>query len=564
MSELAPAACLHVLPPVHPLLVQLLWNRQIREPGEILSFLDAEALPLASPFEMQGMTQAVARILRAIQDREIVAVYGDYDVDGLTGTALVVECLRALGVEPVTYLPRRDHEGYGLNQAAIERLRERGVSLIITVDCGISAAAEVEHASKAGVDVVITDHHHVPPVIPRAVAILNPNQPGCQYPFKALCGVGLAYRLAQALLESGGQDPVIADQWLDLVAVGTVADVVSLTSENRRLVARGLQLLNPPVRPGLLALVDRAGLGQRRVTPGSIGFGLAPRLNAAGRLDDATVSLRLLLTHSPSEADELAWELDVANRERQRLTTEAVALARSEIQRCGEERGVELPRLIVVAHERYRQGIAGLVAAKLVEEYGRPALVAEVGAEQLRGSARSISGFHVTEALARCDDLLERFGGHAMAAGFTVTPDHFSELRHRLELIGRDEISDEDLVPRIKVDAALNLRKFDQNLPNLLERLEPFGCDNPRPVFLSRRVRVLDRRVVGHDAPGHLKLKLADAQTRWDAIGFRLASRLAGVAEFVDIVYCVERDDWNGRHGAQLRLLDFQASTAQS
>jgi single-stranded-DNA-specific exonuclease len=555
---------LRSLPDVHPLLVQLLWNRQMRESDAMLAFLDADALPLASPFLMRGMSEAVERILRTRQDRETVAIYGDYDVDGVTGTALVVECLMTLGIDPITYVPRRDREGYGLNRSAIDRLRERGVRLIVTVDCGISAVEEVEHARSVGIDVIITDHHHVPLVIPRALAIINPNQPDCSYPFKALCGVGLAYRLAQALLEAAGLDPSAADRWLDLVAMGTVADVVSLTSENRRLVSRGMVRLNPPDRPGLVALADRAGLGQRRITPGTIGFGLGPRLNAAGRLDDASVSLRLLLTRSRAEAEALAAELDHANRERQRLTNEALALARSEIQQSGEAAGAQLPRLIVVANERYYQGIAGLVAAKLVEEFGRPALVAEAGAASLRGSARSIDGFHVTEALARCDDLLERFGGHAMAAGFTVSVDHFTELRRRLELIGRDELTEDNLVPRLRIDATLNLRRFDQSLPDLLDRLEPYGCDNPRPVFLSRRLRVVDRRVVGHDAPGHLKLKLADGQAQWDAIGFRQASRLAGVTEHLDVVYGVERDEWNGRHGAQLRLLDFQPSTPQS
>jgi single-stranded-DNA-specific exonuclease len=564
VSEVAPAEQLHGFPSVPPLIVQLLWNRQIRDSSSIAAFLDDSGPPAASPWTMQGVAEAVERVFRARQRGETVAIYGDYDVDGLTATALLVECLRIVDVEPVTHVPRRDRDGYGLNRAAIDRLQNDGVSLIVTVDCGISGAAEVEYARDLGIDVIVTDHHHAPPELPRAAAVLNPNQPGCTYPFKALSGVGVADRLARALLERAGLDPAIADQWLDLAAVGTVADVVSLTGENRTIVAKGIRLLNPPTRPGLAALAERAGLAGRRVSPGAIGFALAPRLNAVGRLDDAAIGLRLLLTSSLTEARELAADLDAANHERQQLTYHALALARVAIQQRSQESAQGLPRLLIVADQRYRLGIAGLVAAKLVEEYGRPALVAEIKDDQLRGSARSIDAFHITKALARCGDLLGRFGGHAMAAGFTIAADRFEEFRDRLEMIGEDEISDEALVPRVKVDAQITLRRYEQNLPDLIECLEPFGCDNPRPVFLSRRVRVLDRRIVGSDSPGHLKVKLADALTRWDAIAFRQGGRLAGLTDYIDVVYSVERDDWNGRSGAQLRVLDFAPSTRQS
>jgi single-stranded-DNA-specific exonuclease len=270
------------------------------------------------------------------------------------------------------------------------------------------------------------------------------------------------------------------------------------------------------------------------------------------------------LSTSASEARELAADLDVANRERQQLTNHALALARLEIERRSAQSAAGLPRLLVVADQRYRIGIAGLVAAKLVEQYRRPALVAEIKDGRLRGSARSIDAFHVTEALARCSDLLDRYGGHAMAAGFSVSADNFEKLRDRLEMIGRDEISEEALVPWVKIDARLTLRRYNQNLPDLIQCLEPFGCDNPQPVFLSRRVRVIERRVVGNEAPGHLKLKLADGQTRWDTIGFRLGGRVDGVTELIDVVYSVERDDWNGRSGARLRLIDFAPSVPES
>ncbi len=563
VADLAPREHLSGFPDVHPLLIQLLWNRQIREPAEIAAFLNPVDAPVPSPWLLRGVAEAVERIRRARTSGELVAIYGDYDVDGVTSTALLTECLDVLGVTARPFVPRRDRDGYGLNCAALDRLREEGVGLVVAVDCGISGAREVEHARQIGLDVVVVDHHHVPPTLPNAVAVINPRQVDCPYPFKDLCAVGLVDKLARALLEREGHAPSRADCWLDLVALGTVADVVPLRGENRSLVVRGLRVANPPTRPGLRALARAAGLPAGRITSEAIAYALAPRLNAAGRLADAEVSLRLLLTRSEVEAEELAAHLDRLNRQRQELTNEALDHARDEILRAAGGSMVDLPKLLIVASEAYAAGVVGLVAARLVEEFHRPAFVAERTSEAVRGSARSIDGFHVTDALTRCRDVLERFGGHARAAGFTAHPDNYDELRQRLGAIAAAEISDEAVRPRLKIDAQLHLRRFDHTLDELIARLVPFGYENPRPIFLSRRVRLVESRLVGKSRD-HLRLSLADAHTRWNAIGFGMGERTGELAEYLDLVYVVERNEWNGQSSVRLRLLDFMSSIAKS
>jgi single-stranded-DNA-specific exonuclease len=544
----------------HPLVIQILWNRGLVAPDDVRTFLQGPGTSLHSPWLLRGISEAVERLLRARANGETVAIYGDYDVDGVTSTALLTECLRALGVATIPFVPRRDVEGYGLNHAAIDHLKAEGASLIVAVDCGISGIAEIAHANDTGVDVLVADHHHVPETLPSAAAVINPHQVDCAYPWKDLCAVGIAYKLARALLERAGRDPEEADQWLDLVALGTVADVVPLLGENRALVARGLPVLNRLTRPGLRALALKAGAPQDRITATTIGYTLAPRLNAAGRLADASASLRLLLTRSDDEARDLAELLDSTNRERQRLTDEALAHAREEIRRRREGAPRDFPKLILVASDTYRAGVVGLVASRLVEEFRRPTLVAEHQGEVVRGSARSIDGFHITEALTRCADLLDRYGGHALAAGFNLRRENLDALRRRLEGFAAAEIPDASLQPALRVDAQLHLRLFNASLYDLLRPLEPFGSGNPRPNFVSRRLRVVERRVVGQQSPAHLKLTLADGPSRWEAIGFGMAPKLEHLSDHVDAVYSVERQVWNGRESVQLRLADVQPS----
>lgn len=549
------AAPAHLLgfPGVHPLVVQILKNRTITDASAMGDFLGGSAGHLGDPWTMQGMEAAVARLLRAREDREVVAVYGDYDVDGVTSATLLSECLRELGLQVIPFVPHRYTHGYGLNLVAIEDLIGRGAQLIVAVDCGISGAPEVAYARERGVETIVVDHHQVPPALPAAAAVINPHQPACSYAFKGLCGVGLAYQVARALLDQAGRGAETADRWLDLVAVGTVADVVPLLGENRVLVARGLPLLNPPTRPGLRALIKQCGL-KKPVTASTIAYILAPRLNAAGRLDSAQVSLDLLATASDAAAGALAEQLDQANRERQHLTEIALAEARDLVRRRGEP-----PKLLLVASESFKAGVVGLVAARLKEEFARPALVAARESEIVRGSARSIDEYPIAAALARCGDLLLRHGGHDHAAGFSLLPENFDRLRARLEADASALIPDLALEPSLQIDVELRRQKLDPSLLGLIESLEPFGCANERPTFVTRDLRVVERRSVGaHGA--HLKLKLHDGRQVWNAIGWGMADR--PVSEHLDVAYGIERNDWNGRTSLQFRLLDFQFAGA--
>ena len=535
------------VPGVHPLVVQILANRAITDPDAVQAFLRAGQLPLGDPLLMKGMPEAVGRLARAVKEKEPVVVYGDYDADGVTSTTLLVACLRALGVPVTAFVPNRYEHGYGLNRQVVDDL-SRQTNLIVAVDCGVSAVAEITRARELDVDVVVLDHHHVPQTLPPAVAVVNPHQDGCAYPFKDLCGVGLAYRFAQALLNEVGRDPCGADQWLDLVALGTVADVAPLLGENRALVARGLAAINRSPRPGVRAMIEAASF-KRAVTAGNIGYGLGPRLNAPGRLSSAQLSLDLLAATDETIARRLAARLEEVNRERQQLT-EQMRQHAAEILRA---RG-ELAKLVFVSSDRFTSGIVGLVAGRLKEDHRRPALVAEVVGEVAHGSARSIDEFHVARALAACDDLLIRHGGHSHAAGFTVSRDRLEDLRRRLEDLAEEQIPDSALEPVLLADAEVRLDRLDPSIVESLDALEPFGPANPTPTFVSRNLRVVSRATVGAERQ-HLKLSLRDGARVWEAVGWNLADR--AVADVIDVAYQFERNEWNGAVTTRLKLLDF-------
>ena len=555
VAELAPGDHRRGFEGVPPLVIQLLWNRLVREPAEIACYLAGGAIAAASPFTMRGMREAIGRIIQARAAEETIAVYGDYDVDGMTSTAIVTSCLRFLGIKTLPFLPRRDVEGYGLHVDAIARLHDAGAGLLIAIDCGISGNSAVDFARGLDLDVIVADHHHVPDNLPNAVAVINPAQPGCAYPFKGLCAAGLAYKLSEALLERVGLGPELAEAWLDLATLGTVADVVPLLGENRRLVSRGLRFVGASKRPGIQALLAKAGVNPSEVNAQAIAFRIAPRLNAAGRLADPNLGLQLLLTESTVEAESLAAELDETNRERQRQTDLALSSARLLLAARPS-----MPKLLLVADESYPLGVVGLVAGRLNEELSRPVLVAGINDGVVRGSARSIARFHIAEALAACDDLLLRHGGHTRAAGFAVATENLDRLRGRLEDLAERQLTEHDVEPSLAIDAELALRRWGPDLYHVLGRLEPFGFANPQPVLLSHRVRVREARVVGRTSPGHLRLSLADGPTVWEAIGFGLGDRAANLADCLDIVYRVERHEWNGQVGVQLHLLDLRPS----
>ncbi len=535
-----------------PVVAQVLFNRGIT-PEEMPAFLRPDAAAMHAPLLMYGMADAIRRIRSAIAAGESIAVYGDFDVDGVTGTVLLHQVITALGGACQVYVPHRRSEGYGLNAGALERLRADGVSLVVTVDCGISCAEEVAFARALGMDVVITDHHLPPETLPQAAAILNPHQPRCSYPFKGLAGVGVAFKLASALLEGVPDGQRLRRDVLDLVVVGTVADMVPLRDENRVLVRYGLPALSHTSRLGLRALLRRAGLEHTAVTTADIGYRVGPRLNAAGRLDHALVGCRLLMTVDSAEAEELADALERKNGERQQVTAAVVEAAR---QRIGAH---PAERALLVDDADWPSGVIGLVAGRLAEQYCRPVFVVERSAGESRGSARSVPGFNVIEALTHCRDLLTKFGGHAQAAGFSLEPENIAPLRARLAALAAEALREEDLVPSIQLDAEVGGRDFGapelQGLYEQLEMLEPFGIGNQPPVLMWRNLRVADCRVVGEH---HLRFNFATPRGPVSAIAFGRADDLGVLARgtSVDAVFSLQYNDWNGYSVVELRIKD--------
>lgn len=542
--------CFELLEVPRP-VVQTLYNRGLRTADDIRRFLSPDTAPsFGDPLAMKGMAAAVERVRRALAAREPVAVYADFDVDGICSAVLLEQTLRRLGADVLVYIPHRVDEGYGLNRPAITRLAETGVRLIITVDCGTSALAEIAHANALGVDVIVTDHHHVHGHLPEALAILNPRQDGCPYPFADLAGVGVAYKLAQALLAQDGASS--AEKHLDLVALGTVVDVAPLVGENRDLVRLGMAALRAAPRPGLAALLKQARVEAAALDTGALGYTIGPRLNAAGRLADARVSYDLLQSASAEQAEPLARTLEEQNQERQRLLEAALAEARPLALVQAEQRP-----LVFVASESFIAGIVGLVAGRLTEELHRPAIAIERGPDTCRASCRSVRGLHIARALDECDDLLVRHGGHEMAAGFTVKTALLGELEERLAAIAQRELAGVSLEPVIAVDSVMPLAQATWETHRWQQRMQPFGVGNPRPVLQSDNVRVRTARVVGS---GHLQLSLTDDHVVWPAIAFRQASLLplTPAGAIVDIVYNLDENTWNGDRRLQLVIKDVR------
>lgn len=543
-----------------PLLASLLYQRDLRDPEATRAFLDAEyTRGLHDPLTMRGMAEASARIAQAIERGEPIAVYGDFDTDGVTAVTLMVQALTAMGANIRPYIPHRLREGYGLNIAAIRQLAAEGVRLLITVDCGISNAAEVEEAGRLGMDVIITDHHTPPAILPAALAVVNPKQPDCAYPYKQLVGVGIAFKLVQALVRRGlSLGGLRGRDLLDVVALGTVADMGPLTGENRVLVKAGLQALNTTQRPGLKALIEVSGLVQGQLTSTDVGFMLGPRINAAGRLDDAVRAYHLLLARDYGTARAIAEELNQTNRERQALTKQVQAAARAQAEATGKHR----QRVVIIADEEFPAGVVGLVAGKLVEEWGRPVLLIERGAELSRGSARSIPGFNIIEALTSCRELFVRFGGHSAAAGFTIPNANLPRLEQHLLALAEERLTDAMLQPSLTVDATLDLNELSFDLFAELQRLEPFGQANPLPTLMSPAVDVLDAQPRGSDGQ-HLHLRLRRNGAVYDAIAFRLGHLAEAVRRHprIDVAYHLMADEWNGERRLRLQVEDFRRAT---
>lgn len=550
----APETHFAQFPDLPPLIVQILYNRGFTQPHEVQQFL-AHDWANDDPLRLKGMAEAVNRLAQAIARQEMIAVYGDYDVDGVTATTLITQTLAALGGRVQAYIPNRFDEGYGLNNEALAELSERGVKLVLTVDCGIRSVKEVAYGNSLGLDIIITDHHHVGDEVPPALAAINPKQAGCTYAFKDLAGVGLAYKLVQALLEQVPSNGLHAADFLDLVALGTIADLAPLYGENRKLAQAGLSMLNRSLRPGLAVLMEKIG-ARSVISAGTIGFAIGPRLNAAGRLDSALAAYQLLMAATEFEAIHLATQLDLQNRERQKLTQQTVDTARE----CILADGGRSP-LYFIHRDEFNPGIVGLAASRLSEEFYRPVLVAERGPQYTKGSARSIPEFHITEALDQCADLLVRYGGHAAAAGFTVENSNVPALQARLLEVARQHLDPTALRPVLTVDAEINLRGVKPGLVEDITRLQPFGYGNPTPTFLTRQLTIKSLKTMGQDNQ-HLRLALHDGKQVWSAVAFRhgfWAGRLR-LSQLIDIVYTLDFNDWNGERRMQLEIKDLRPS----
>jgi single-stranded-DNA-specific exonuclease len=549
------------------LAARLLSNRGIVAANEVMEFLAPDyRAHLHDPLLFRDMERVVARFSRAIAERQAIVVYGDYDADGVCSAAVLTTTLQLLGANVVeVYLPHREREGYGLNRQAVERFITRGVSLIVTLDCGTTNVEEILLARQGGIDVVVIDHHHVPDGRLGAFAILNPKTPGERYPFKHLASVGVAFKTAQALLRRRAADnPAEAsrclsfEKWLlDLVAIATVTDLVPLVGENRTLLKYGLLVLNRTARPGLRALVTAMGAAFGSLDASSIGFQIGPRLNAAGRMDHARAAYELLVCEDEARATVLAAALEASNRERQQATERITAEARAALAEQRDD------RVLVAVGEGWPVGLVGLVASRLLDEYRRPVLVVGRSERGLIGSGRSPSAFNIIEALHQLPGLFTKFGGHAQACGFTLKGEaELTALRRHLNALATERLSDDDLAPVIAADATLLLADVGEELHELLKLFEPYGMGNPKPRFWFTTLRVVGRSNVGA-AGQHLKLTLSDERgTVRQAIGFNLAAALPAfkLGDAVDLVAEVVMSQWHGRRELQIKVLDVKPS----
>jgi single-stranded-DNA-specific exonuclease len=541
--------------PYSPLIVQLLRNRGIDSAELFEPFLRGDKCLTADPFLLPDIHQAISRIYQALLRGEQIAIYGDFDTDGITATALMVEGLASMGGRTKAYIPSRFENGHGLKIGALERLKNEGISLIISVDCGTSDVVAASYARSMGLDLIITDHHTITSPLPEATAVINPKRADSSYPFRGLAGVGVAFKLLQALFRASGREE-LADGYLDLVALGTVSDMMPLLEDNRFLTQRGIQLLRNSTRPGLRELIKSSGLDPSKFNAEAIAWYLGPRLNAAGRVDHAILSYKLLTTRIADEACELAQLLEAKNTERQRLTTEVLSRVREQALAM-----MATSKILIVTGTGYHAGVHGTVANRLVDEFYRPSIVMEVGSEKSYGSARSIPEFDIIAALMDCQALLSQYGGHPGAAGFTLSSENVPHLTKRLQERANRELDTVDLRPEIAIDSEVPLSLGLVSAFQSMQELAPFGQGNPPPTFLTRGVKVVECRTLG-DGGKHLRFKLRVGNTVWSAIGFDFGPFAKEITPTIDVVYTLDVDNWANQETIQLNLLDFRPATA--
>jgi single-stranded-DNA-specific exonuclease len=545
---------------LHPVAARILASRGVTTPTDAERFLATPLTDLPDPFQMKGMPAAVARIVAGIEKKERITIYGDYDVDGVTSTSLLTIFLRSLGASVDYYVPHRLVEGYGLNPDAVDKLAARGTRLIITVDCGVTAVSEVDRAAQAGVDVVVVDHHQAPAELPRAVAMLNPHQPGCPFPAKELSAVGVTFFLLMALRKRLREAGAFQNRpepnlkaFLDLVALGTIADIVPLVRTNRILVTHGLRELARDNRPGVTALKQVAGLEPGLVTASQVGFKLGPRINAAGRLDNAATAIDLLLTDDPAEADRLARALDRANDERQKIQQTIAAEAIEQgARRADRVRG------LVLASEGWHPGVVGIVATRVVEAFHRPAVIIGIDGDGGKGSCRSIEKFNMYEGLGRCASFLTRYGGHHHAAGLHLERDRLAEFTRAFEAEAARQLSPEDLEPVMKVDETLGPGDATLDLARAIARLAPFGAGNPEPVFMQEVAGIEPRVLVAKNgAADHLKFRSGAT----DFIAFGQAEKGGLLRGRAQVAFNLSVERYNGWERIQGRVKAIDAAT---
>ncbi|MFC4078322.1 single-stranded-DNA-specific exonuclease RecJ [Salinithrix halophila] len=540
---------------IHPLTARLLYNRGVTDFEEARRFLSVDISQLHDPFRLDGMEAAVERIRKALETGEKIRIYGDYDADGVSSTSLMMRVFRDLGADVDYYIPNRFTEGYGLNGDALRAAVENRIDLMISVDTGISAVEEAALAKELGLDLIITDHHEPPKELPEALAVINPKKPGCSYPFDMLAGVGVAFKLCQALL---GRVP---EEVLEIAALGTIADLVPLVEENRVLAALGLERMNQRQNSGLTALMEVSGC-DGEVGAGHVGFSLGPRINASGRLDSANQAVELLLTGDPDQARQIAEELDGMNRERQKLV-EAIAEEASAMVEAEPEKN---RRFIVVAAPGWNVGVIGIVASRLVEKYYRPTIVLGIDEEtgMAKGSARSITGLDMYRALSRCSDLLPHYGGHQMAAGMSLPQENLPELHRWLDELAGEWLAEEDYIPCSRVDGELTVGEVSLSLIEELERLAPYGMGNPTPRFRVTGAALSRMQRIGRDK-NHLKLILEEEGQTLDAVGFRLGELAEEIspASYPELLGELSINEWNNRRLPQLLIRDISVPHVQ-
>jgi len=537
-------------------VVKILFNRQISSPEAIQQFLNPTLGDLSDPFTLYDMDKAVERILNALRENEKIMVYGDYDVDGITASSLLYLVLNKLGAQVTYYLPNRLVEGYGLSADGINEAASQGVSLIVSVDTGVTAVEEVEFARSLGIDCILTDHHEPGEILPDAIALVNPKQKECHYTGGELSGVGVAFKVAQALYQRLQQDEGELEEHLDLVALGTSADIVPLVGENRILTKFGIRQISGTTKPGLKSLTFVSGLMGKEIGTGQVVFILAPRINAIGRLGDAHLAIKLLTTRDERIAAEIARKLDRENQRRKNIDEKTLGEALEQIRQTVD---LDNDRAIVLASEGWHPGVIGIVASRLVERYHLPTVMIAIDNGEGKGSARSIPGFHLTEALKNCEDLVLRYGGHKYAAGLTIAPDKIDAFRDRLKDVSRNLLTEEDLIAKLHIDCEIELSHINSKLLDVIESFAPFGPQNMRPIFLTRNCEVLGQPYcVGKN---HLKMKVRKGDAVFDIIGFGFgdwARQLSGRGSLVDLVYVIEYNSWEGHTRIQLRLKDIR------